>query len=114
LGEIRASAIDLHINSPGGYVTDGMLIYNALRDHPARTVPTVDALAASAASFVAMAGDEVVMNRHSELMIHSPLMLCAGNAEDRRQCAEDLDREDARIAGVYELLRWFEQHRDEE
>ena len=101
LGEIRASTIDLHINSPGGYVTDGILIYNALRDHSARIVVTVDALAASAASFIAMAGDEVVMNRHSELMIHDPLMLCAGNAEDMKKCAEDLDRVGDRIAGIY-------------
>src|SRR4051794_3721209 len=55
LNNIKASTIELHINSPGGDVYEGLAIYNALRDHEARIEVTVDALAASAASFIAMA-----------------------------------------------------------
>jgi ATP-dependent protease ClpP protease subunit len=56
----------MHVNSPGGDYFDGIAILNSLRDHPARVVATVDGLAASAASFIVMAADELVMARNSE------------------------------------------------
>jgi ATP-dependent protease ClpP protease subunit len=76
LREIKAARIELHINSPGGVAYDGVTIYNALRDHPAYIAVTVDGLAASAASVIAMAGDKLTMNRASELMIHGASGLC--------------------------------------
>jgi ATP-dependent Clp endopeptidase proteolytic subunit ClpP len=101
LREIKASTIDLHINSPGGEVYEGIAIYNALRDHSARIIATVDAVAASAASFVAMAGDEVVMNRHSEMMVHEPWVLCIGTAADMRETADRLDKFCENTAAIY-------------
>ncbi|MBU5386934.1 Clp protease ClpP, partial [Citrobacter cronae] len=55
----RVSQIDLHIHSPGGDVFEGLAIYNLLKNHPARIVVTVDGVAASMASVIAMAGDRV-------------------------------------------------------
>jgi ATP-dependent protease ClpP protease subunit len=70
LNAITAPAIDLQINSPGGSVWDGYAIYNALNLHPATITAHVVGVAASAASFIAMAADEVVAYRPSEMMIH--------------------------------------------
>lgn len=62
--------IDLHVNSPGGDVFDGIAVYNAIANHPADVTAYVDGLAASAASFVVMAANRVVMQPHSRMMIH--------------------------------------------
>lgn len=70
LRNITAPAIDLHINSPGGAVWDGYTIYNALQTHPATVKAHIVGVAASAASFIAMAADEIVAYRPSEMMIH--------------------------------------------
>ena len=72
---LKVDTIKLHINSPGGNSYDGIAIYNTLRDHDARVVATVDGIAASAASIVAMAADEVVMAPGTEMMIHEPRAL---------------------------------------
>jgi ATP-dependent protease ClpP protease subunit len=82
LREVTAPNIDRHINSRGGDVDEAVAIYNALRDHPSKIVATVDGLAASAASFVAIAADKVVMNRNAEIMLHLPWGGCIGNADD--------------------------------
>jgi ATP-dependent protease ClpP protease subunit len=70
LRDITAPAIDLQINSPGGSVWDGYAIYNALVTHPATITAHIVGVAASAASFIAMAADEIVAYRPSEMMIH--------------------------------------------
>lgn len=70
LRSITAPAIDLQINSPGGSAWDGYAIYNALSTHPATVTAHIVGVAASAASFIAMAGDEIVAYRPSEMMIH--------------------------------------------
>lgn len=101
LGAIKKDAITLHINSPGGEVFDGLAIYNAIRDHKAHVTTTVDGLAASAASFIAMAGDEVVMNRNSQMMIHDAAGLAIGNSADMRSLADLLDKTSENIASIY-------------
>lgn len=101
LAALDADEITVRINSPGGDVFDGIAILNALRGHKAKITTVVDGLAASAASFIAMAGDEVVMSRNSEMMIHDASNYCHGNAADMRTCAKDLDRVSANIATVY-------------
>lgn len=101
LGAVAATDITLHLNSPGGEVFEGMAIYNALRDHPAATTVQVDALAASAASVIAMAGDRVVMNRQSRMMIHDASGLVIGNAADMRMMADLLDTISDDLAGIY-------------
>lgn len=94
---------DLHVrvNSPGGDVFDGIAIYNMLADYPDPVTVTVDGLAASAASFISMAADRVVMNRSSQLMIHDASGLCYGNAADMAEMGTLLDRISDAIAGIY-------------
>jgi ATP-dependent Clp endopeptidase proteolytic subunit ClpP len=101
LNAIESDEITVRLNSPGGDVFDGIAILNALRAHKARITVYVDGLAASAASFIAMAGDEVVMRRNSELMIHDAWGFCQGNAEDMHKMAADLDRVSDNIASIY-------------
>lgn len=93
--------VEFHINSPGGDVYDGLAILNAIRQHPGRTTAVVDGLAASAASFIAMGADELVMAENSELMIHDASGLAWGNAELMRERADRLDRISDNIATVY-------------
>lgn len=98
---ITTDQIDMHINSPGGDVFDGIAILNLLRAHPASVNVTVDGLAASAASFIAMAGDTVAMMPNSEMMIHDASGLCIGNATDMTEMATLLNRVSNNIASVY-------------
>lgn len=98
---ITAKAIDLHINSPGGLVFDAVAIYSALRNHPATVDVSIDGLAASAASFIAMAGDTVAIEKPAKMMIHDAAGLVIGNAVDMRQMADLLDELSDTIAGIY-------------
>lgn len=100
---ITAPEIRVRINSPGGSVFDAVAIYNALNHHSARIVTYVDALAASAASVIAMAGDEIVMMPGSQMMIHDASATEQGNAEDHRKLGTFLDRQSDNIAGIYAL-----------
>lgn len=95
------TAIDLHINSPGGEVFEGIAIYNCLRAHPATITTYVDGIAASIASVIAMAGNRIVMGPHSQMMIHEGSGLCIGDADEMRKMAELLDFQSDNIAGVY-------------
>jgi ATP-dependent protease ClpP protease subunit len=98
---IDAETIELHVNSPGGDVFDGLAIMNALADHPATVNVVVDGIAASAASFIAMAGDSMKMNRGSQLMIHDAIGFCYGNAGDMEDTSALLSRISDTIAGIY-------------
>jgi hypothetical protein len=82
-------------------VYDGIAILNALRNHKATVTVFVDGIAASAASFIAMAGDEIVMCRNAELMIHDSWGWCSGNAEEMAKAAAELDRVSDNIASIY-------------
>lgn len=97
----EVNEIRLHINSPGGEVFEAVAILNQLRQHSARVVAIVDGIAASAASFLAVGVDELVMGRNTQLMIHDAWGLCVGNAGDMRGIAELLDRLSDNIADVY-------------
>lgn len=101
LNDITASNINVRINSPGGDVYDSIAIYNALMMHPANITVYVDSLAASGASVIAMAGDNVVMLPGSQMMIHDALMLTVGNAAELRADADFLDKQSQNIAGFY-------------
>lgn len=101
LRNLVVDEIDLHVNSPGGEIFDGIAIFNCLNAHRARVTSYVDGLAASIASVITMAGERVVMGRNSQMMIHDGMGLCIGNAEDMRRMAEDLDRQSDNIAAVY-------------
>jgi len=99
---VTASTINLHLNSPGGDVFDGIAIYGALRDHPANVIVHVDALAASIASVIAMAGDKIIMARHSSMMIHDAHGVAMGDAEAMQVMADRLDVVSNQIAGIYQ------------
>ena len=86
------AAIDLRLNSPGGSVFDAVAIYNALKRHAGEITVWIDGIAASAASYIAMAGDTIVMPENAFLMIHDPSGLVMGTAEDMRSTAEALDK----------------------
>jgi ATP-dependent Clp endopeptidase proteolytic subunit ClpP len=96
LSEIKASQIDLHINSPGGVVFDGITIYNLIKQHPANVTTYIDGLAASIASVIALAGNKVIMAENALYMIHNPEGLAMGTANDMRSLADVLDK----IAGT--------------
>ncbi|WP_051767610.1 head maturation protease, ClpP-related [Amycolatopsis vancoresmycina] len=95
------SKINLHVSSPGGDVFDSVAIYNSLRRHPATVTTYVDGLAASAASYIAMAGDKVLIEPNATFMIHEASGICLGNAADMRETATLLDRVSDTIAGIY-------------
>lgn len=82
--------VDVIINSPGGDVFAGAQIYSMLRAHPHKVRVMIAGIAASAASVVAMAGDEVLISPVGYMMIHNPWMLIAGNAEQLEKAADDL------------------------
>lgn len=84
--------IDLRLNSPGGSVFDAVAIYNALQRHDGTITAWIDGVAASAASYVAMAGDEIVMPENAFLMIHDPSGLVMGTAADMREMADTMDK----------------------
>ncbi len=98
---ITAPSITVHINSPGGDVFDGVAILNTLRSHPATVDVVVDGLAASAASFIAMAGDTVTMMPNSSMMIHDASGVCMGNTADMVSMADLLDKMSNNIASIY-------------
>lgn len=92
LQNLDVDVINVHINSYGGEVAEGLAIYNSLKNHPAKVVTICDGFACSIASVIFMAGDERIMNNASLLMIHNAWMLTAGNAAQLRKDADDLDK----------------------
>ncbi len=101
LDELNVAQLNVHINSPGGDAFGGIAMYNALRQHPARKVVYIDGLAASAASVVAMAGDEIVMNAGSQMMVHDAAGIAIGFALDMEKMASELNKLSDGVAGIY-------------
>jgi len=98
---LDAKAIDVHINSPGGFVYDGVAMYEALKSHPATVNMHIDGLAASAASFLAQAGDSVEIAKAGRMMIHDAQGVGMGSPADMREYADLLDAVSDDIAGIY-------------
>jgi ATP-dependent Clp endopeptidase proteolytic subunit ClpP len=101
LGSIKAKNITVRINSPGGDVFDGVAIFNALKDHDARVTTKIEGLAASMASVVALAGDEVQAHKNAMYMIHDPWVLAAGNQYDLREIADILQKIGGNMLDIY-------------
>ena len=101
LRSIGENDVVVNINSPGGDFFEGVAIYNMLRAHPAKVTVRVMALAASAASVIAMAGDEIQIGRAGFMMIHNSWGICVGNRQDLREMAAAMDTFDAAMASVY-------------
>lgn len=91
LSELEADEIDVHINSNGGAVSEGLAIYNVLKNNKAKVTTYCDGFACSAASVIFMAGDERVMNSASLLMIHNAWTYGEGDAAELRKQADDLE-----------------------
>lgn len=101
LRDVSADTINVHINSMGGYTSEGLAIYNTLKNHSAKIVTMVDGFACSAASLIFMAGDERIMGDASLIMIHNAWMTAQGNAHQLRATAEELDKISEAAANAY-------------
>lgn len=93
--------VTVRINSPGGIATEGSAIYAALAAHDGVVTAVVEGVAASAASIIAMAGDEIVMAGGALMMIHDPSGITFGTAEDHRATAATLDVLAGAMARIY-------------
>lgn len=103
LAEVRKveGPLNLHLNSPGGDVFDGMAVYSALKRRTESTTVVVDGLAASIASVIALGADKVVMAPKAKMMIHDGWTAAAGNAQDFKKLVALLDDTSNTIASVY-------------
>lgn len=101
LAALDVDQLTVRINSPGGDVYDALAITNALKSHPAKVTTIIEGLAASAASFIAQAGDTVIIRPNAEMMIHDPRGFCIGNPDRITEYAKWLDRAADNIAAIY-------------
>jgi ATP-dependent Clp protease protease subunit len=95
------SDINVRINSPGGDVFEGLAIFNSLSRHKASVTVTVDGLAASIASIIAMAGDTVEMSANAMMMIHNPWTMAVGDADEMRKTAATLEKITDTLIPIY-------------
>lgn len=93
--------LSVRINSPGGYVMEGLAIIEALRSYPGNVTIYIDGLAASMASAIAMVGAQTVMAESALMMVHKPWDSSIGNADDLRRDAAKLDRIEAQLVNIY-------------
>lgn len=101
LSDVKGQDIVVRINSGGGSAWQGFAIYSALRSHNAKVTVMIDALAASAASIIAMAASEVIIAPDAMIMIHDPATMTWGNSSDHKATAARLDKLADRGAEVY-------------
>ena len=101
IGKLSGQHLHLRINSPGGSVVEGTAIYNALRRHKGGVTVHIDALAASMASVIAMAGAPVLIADNALLMIHNPWTVSMGGSEDLRKEADLLDMLKVNLRNAY-------------
>lgn len=111
LRRIGPNAVTVNLNSPGGDMFEGIAIYNLLREHPARVTVKVMALAASAASVIAMAGDEVMMGTGSFLMIHNSWGVVVGNRRDMGEAVQLFEQFDSALTDIYVARTGAERQR---
>lgn len=93
--------IDVRINSPGGDVFDGITIYNRLKQHSANVTVYVDGLAASIASIIMMAGDEIILSEGAMIMVHKPMSGLFGNSIELEELISRLDDVEEQLVGIY-------------
>ena len=95
--------VTVWLNSPGGDCVAAAQIYNMLKEYPGNVTIKIDGIAASAASLIAMAGDNILMSPVSMMMIHNPLTMAIGNADEMQKAAAMLDEVKESIINAYEL-----------
>lgn len=93
--------ITLRINSPGGDVFDGIAIYNRLKQHPAKVTCYIDGLAASIASIIALAADEIIMGEGALYMVHLPWTMAMGNRNDLENTVNRLMDVEEQLITIY-------------
>lgn len=96
-----AENLNIYINSGGGDVFAGNAIYNRLKAHKAHKTVHIDGVAASIASVIALAGDEIIMPENSYMMIHKAWTVAVGNSDDLRESADRLEQIEQSIVDVY-------------
>lgn len=101
LRSIGENPVTVEINSPGGDFFEGVAIYNALRAHPEKVTVRILGLAASAASVIAMAGDEVLIGKAGFMMVHNAWVMAVGNRHDLSEVANTMETFDGAMAAVY-------------
>ncbi|WP_052158667.1 head maturation protease, ClpP-related [Halobacillus sp. BBL2006] len=101
LNGVDAEKIHVHINSPGGSAFEGVAIGNLLKSHKAEIVVHIDGIAASAASVIAMAGDQIIMPENTMMMIHRASTFGFGNAAAFDKTATTLRKIDTALAASY-------------
>lgn len=101
LRSLGKGPVTVAINSPGGDMFEGIAMYSMLREHPGEVTIKVMGLAASAASVIAMGGDDVRIARPAFLMIHNCWLLAVGNRHELRDIADQIEPFDAAMADVY-------------
>lgn len=101
LGQMDGQDITISLKSEGGDVFEGLSIYNQLAHYQGNVTIVVDAIAASIASVIAMAADDIAIHENSMLMIHNPWTAAIGDAKEFRGVADLLDLIAADIAGIY-------------
>ncbi|EGZ6858242.1 Clp protease ClpP [Cronobacter sakazakii] len=102
LRSLNGADVTVNINSPGGDMFEGLAIYNLLREYDGKVTVKVLGLAASAASIIAMAGDEVQIGRGAFLMIHNCWVSAMGNRHDLAQIATDMAPFDKAMSDIYQ------------
>jgi ATP-dependent Clp protease, protease subunit len=93
--------VEMHISSIGGSAFDAIAIYDLLKKYPGNVTTYIDALAASAASVVAMGGDQIIMSKYALLMIHKPMVGSGGNADELLKDIQMLNVVQSRLAQIY-------------
>lgn len=101
LAKHKGKSIDLRVNSYGGSVMQAMAMYTALKKHGGEITAYIDGVAASAASFVVMAADNIVMPSNAMMMIHNPWGFASGEASDMRKTADLLDKMRDQMLDIY-------------
>ena len=101
LAEHAGADVTIHLDSPGGSVTDGLSIYNAISTYSGKVTVHVDSIAASIASVIAVAADHVIINSTGRFMVHNSWTVSAGNANDFLQVAAVMQAMDKDIAATY-------------
>lgn len=97
----KVDALDIYINSPGGSVFDGIAIHNQIRRFAGEKIVHIDGIAASIASVIAMAGDEIHIAANGMMMIHDPWGAAFGTADEMRKMADALDKVRDTILDTY-------------
>ena len=97
----KVDEITCRINSYGGDVFEAFAIYNALVRNSAKIVTAIDGMAASAASYIAMAGNTIEIADNAWMMIHNPWGMAMGDAQELRRMADQLDEFKGSIRDIY-------------